>query len=286
MEQSTQEVKMARRVIKGLVALIVSSALVLTAAASSATPAAAAHRRHQVVSMRADRTHVAIGDVVSWSGQLTPAVAGVTVKLQRRYVTKKRWVTVTKAVVTADGTWSASTKMSDSRDRYYRAYIPSRKGFSSDYSPKIRVTVAADVTRTETIPARVTYRNTDTLAVGVTHTEWEGADGLQRVTYRGGVAIKTVVLREPGETLILVGTRPKAPPTAWITACELQTSPTTGGTWAYVHAEVSDPDLYGYVVTLTADGRSKTFAPADGDNAYTAYFVGATAVQTCGVTLG
>lgn len=275
------------RLVKVFAAMIAATALVLSAAVSNPTSAnAAAKRRHQVVTMAASATHVSIDAVVAFSGALKPAKPGAVVKLQRRYVGKKKWVTVAKAVVAADGTWTAALRMADGRDRYYRAYIAKRKGFSSDYSPKVRIWVADDVTRTEPIPAVVTYRDDPTLAVGITHTEWEGEAGLKKVTYRGGVAIKTVVLRQPGETLILVGTRPKNPPTAVVTACEVQTSPTTGGTWAYVHAEISDPDQYGYTVTLKADGRSKSFVPAVGDNAYSAYFVGATTAEVCAVTLG
>jgi Protein of unknown function (DUF3152) len=93
-----------------------------TAASSAARRAPAAAQRVTVAAPSAART----GTVIRFRGTVSPARAGLAVRLQRRY--GGQWHTVARTQLTASGTWSASVRTPGGRAWLRYRAVASRNG--------------------------------------------------------------------------------------------------------------------------------------------------------------
>lgn len=272
--------------LRRLATLAALASLTLGLAATTAPTAHAAARKKQSVGIVVTDRHLWASDVVTITGRLNPHRSGVKVVIQQRQVGKKKWTTLTRTTTQAGGYYTATATVKGDRDRVLRAYVARSTRYRADYSSSIRLWVTPrplNYTYEEAIPFVTHTVDDPTLHKGISTVSVAGVAGLRRVTVVNGVVALDEVLVAPIDQVVLNGTAVTAP-SGTIVQCEVTTG-STGGTTARVRAEISDPDLVGYTVTLWLNGRSKTFAPAVGDNAYSTYIPYATEAFDCGVTL-
>ncbi|MGC3995150.1 MAG: hypothetical protein QM779_13720 [Propionicimonas sp.] len=139
--------------------------LLLTLMASP--PAEAATR--QSVTIVAGTTAAEVGQKVALSGKTTPKAAAKKVRIQQRNAGSSAWRTVKTVTTTKAGTWSTTVTPGNDTDRYYRAYLPARKGYTkaSAKTSKIvvdkrTVTVTAQGDSPATVNLATTIRGTVT----------------------------------------------------------------------------------------------------------------------------